>query len=180
MAKVGPLDNGKNYPPLIERVQRGEDILAAHHNELVEAINRGTTGHNTPLNFSRVAEELVFVRMFQIKVVNADSLTCIHATSSTDPADEIYTDIAKPFMLRTTLLDHGDVTFTFVSETERTASATGETDETQVIVPSYEVDDFIIGIRNISGGTGVIDDAGNSLKWIDLNIDARAWAKQAA
>jgi hypothetical protein len=55
----------------------------------------------------------------------------------------------------------------------------GATTETQVIVPAYVVDDVIYAMRGIEGGTNVIDDQNESVEWIDLNLDGRAWAKEA-
>jgi hypothetical protein len=177
MADIGPKDDGKGYPWIISLVRRGQGIFASHYNQLVSAINRANTGFNAPLNLSAAAGQTASLRLFQIQVIGIDSLSCIQVDGE---AVETNVEVAKPFMLRGTLEEHGDVTFTFVSETERTAAATGEADETQVIVPAYEVDDFIIGIRKITGGTELLDSEGNAIQWIDLNIDARAWAKQAA
>ena len=72
------------------------------------------------------------------------------------------------------------VTFVHDSTIQRTASATGEDDETQVIVPAYVIGDIIVAMQNIVGGNGVKDRDGKALRWMDLNVDARAWAKQAA
>ena len=52
-------------------------------------------------------------------------------------------------------------------------------DETQVVVPAYALDDLVLGGKDIAGGTGTRDFKNNPIIWMDLNIDARAWAKEA-
>jgi hypothetical protein len=182
-------DDLKGYPTLFRPVSMGQGISAAEHNAILDALNRRNTGvakASQVSNLGDTADGISF-RRFKIETIAGDYLVCLAwdgTTTSTltigETEFEERVSIARPPLLRTSLLEHNDVTFVYTDDTTRTASATGETDETQVIVPAYVVDDEIYAMRDPTGGTGVIDDGDGSVEWIDLNLDARAWAKQAA
>jgi len=176
---TGPANKGRDAPYLLQRVRAGEEISAAEWNLITEAINRRNTGIDGPSTVSRglVADNLKKpFRQVKIKGILDDHLSCVEFDGTND-GDPI--NIAKPYQLRRSLLTHNDVTFVHSSATQRTASAAGEDDETQVIVPAYVIDDIIIAFQNILGGTNAKDLDGKPFRWMDLNIDARAWAKQA-
>jgi len=177
---IGPANNGKDIPYLLQRVREGRVVSAREWNLVTEAINRANTGVNGP---STAVGGLALenakkpFRQVKIKVILSDHLSCVEfdGTNEGDPIN-----VAKPYQLRGSLLEHNSVTFVHDSTTQRTASASGENDEIQVIVPAYVVDDVIIAFQNIVGGNSAKDLKGNSFGWMDLNVDARAWAKQAA
>lgn len=82
--------------------------------------------------------------------------------------------VAKPFALRPSLTTHGGVSFTYQSDTQRTADGS----ESQIIVPAYDVGDPIIAIGPID--TGVATGIGSGVVyWIDSNMAwGRGWAAE--
>ncbi len=176
---TGPINNGKDIPYLLQRVRRGDDVSAREWNLITEAINRSNTGINGPATvvgggLSDNAKKPF--RQVKIKIILTNHLSCVEF-DGTDEGDPI--SVAKPYQLRGSLVAHNSVTYVHDSTTQRTGSAAGEDDEIQVIVPAYVVDDIIIAFQNIVGGTSAKDLKGKTFKWMDLNVDARAWAKQA-
>jgi len=106
-----------------------------------------------------------------------------------------YIYVAKPPLLRASLESHVGVAFSATNSRGTARIATqGEESESQVVVPEYRQLDTIFAIRNINRSTGVsvdgnasvTDDYGVGIRgmtrqvgWLDLNLDARAWAKAA-
>lgn len=90
--------------------------------------------------------------------------------------------IAKPAKLRQSinaeLIGGNLITYTYNSDTSRTATFSTFF-ENQIVIPWYLTGDQIFAIKPI-GGTGVVtaapDTVGQTIEWLDLNIDARAWA----
>lgn len=81
--------------------------------------------------------------------------------------------IAKSSLLRRTPYDgqtYKGFTYNYISDTERTATA-GTYVERQTVTPSYEGGDTIYYVE---ADTGVNE----APKWLDLNVDARAWAQK--
>ena len=64
---------------------------------------------------------------------------------------------------------------TYVSATERTATKSGETTETNRIAEAYEIDVTIITIRRVRTRGGLVNDSGLLLEWEDSNSSGRAW-----
>lgn len=89
--------------------------------------------------------------------------------------------IAKPYLLRQTPFDGNTLdglTYSYTDGTERNVDD-GTDNENQIIVPSYTIktNGVIYAAKGISGGTGVtVDD--EDLTWLDINVDARAWARK--
>ena len=173
-------DNPRQHSNLVPRVVRGGPVRARDWNHIADHVNRQNTGVNPALQLPNLTDSpgtSLFGR-FRIKVIEGDSLLCVAWNGTTEGTEQI--SVARPFLLRTITADHNNVTFVYPDNVTRTASAAGETDETDVIVPAYVVDDEIIAIKGILRGTGAFTSASTTIVWQDLNIDARAWAKQAA
>lgn len=88
-------------------------------------------------------------------------------------------NVAKPYLLRRTPFDglaRNSITYTYSAANVRLADDDTDT-ETQVIVPSYVVGDTVYGV-SVQPDAGVVVD-GAALRFIDLNLDGRAWAKQS-
>lgn len=178
----------KNHPNYFRPVSRRDPILASEHNQILEAFNFQFSGVDRPRQLPNRADSAAdgdFVDRFQIETIAGDYLVCVRlsgldiATVTIDGVEvEDRVNVARPYLLRTSLESHNSVTFVYTDDTTRTASASGEDDETQVIVPAYVEEDEILAMR-IPDGTGVITDDDRSVEWVDLNFDARAWAKQA-
>jgi hypothetical protein len=111
-------------------------------------------------------------KFFKFKSHGVDYLVC----KEWDPVEEIEgTDdiwIAKPPLLRRTPFDghtRGSISYIYTNDFTRTASMSGETDSTELIVPYYLVDDIIVAVKK-EGETGVVD-----CDWEDNNDDGRCW-----
>ncbi len=169
----------KQHPNRFHSVSFRDPISAREHNQLVDAFNRQFIGVELPRQLSNLGDdEGSGVRQrFKIFTIAGDYLVCSPWDGFTDSDERI--NVARPYLLRTSLESHNSVTFVFTDDVTRTASATGEDDETQVIVPAYVIDDEIWATRDFIGGTGAISDTDEEIEWLDDNRDARAWAKQA-
>lgn len=118
------------------------------------------------------------VTRFKITTVGGVYLTCRRWDGENTGVTDVL--VARPYLLRTDLTAHNGVTFTYATVggvIERTATS-GADNETQVVVPAYAVGDEIFALRGILGGTGA-EDGDDAVEWMDLNLDARAWALQA-
>jgi len=108
--------------------------------------------------------------------VQANYCTCVRYDGSFE-GETLY--IAKPFKLRNSIttetIDSNVITYSYTSTTEREATnTTPDPDEveTQVVTPYYlEDDELFCGAVN----SGVVGPDSEPLKYIDLNLDARAW-----
>lgn len=178
-------DVTRDYPHLHRRVEKGGRIYARDRNMIGEALNRLNSGVGTTAQRPNLQDTVGarLIARFRIEAIEGDYLEGILWDGFTepdlDPEPTPRIQVARPFMLRTSLTSHGGVTFAYTDNVTRVASASGLDDETQVIVPSYELDDELLIMRGINGDTGVIGEGSTVIEWIDMNIDARAWAKQA-
>lgn len=83
--------------------------------------------------------------------------------------------VAKPSLLRQSVTSRDGVTYVYTDSQTRTASKSGETDESQLVTPTYLVADVIEAVfsRTLTGITQV-DEQRRPL--VDINADGRAWA----
>lgn len=182
---LSPLQLKNNEPvKILNGWKKGVPLSAKRLNEYVSAINRGTKHIQPPLQATVKPRNRLLVERFRfLGDDKGDFIIC-------QALDEISVTegnirIAKPFLLRRTPFDNDSriaggekITYVYSSSSERVATNTDGTDETQVIVSSYSEGDFILAIHGIEDQTGVrVDD--KDLGWLDVNNDARAWAKKA-
>ena len=160
-------------------LQPGDFIKAREWNQVADHLNRQNSGVDIPRQLPNRADlaALAQTGRFRIKTIQGEYLVCVAWDGATEGTEQI--TVGRPYLLRTANLAHNGVTFVYTNDVTRTASKVGETDETQVIVPAYAVDDEITAIKGIERGTGVIGPGSSRVVWQDLNIDARAWAKEA-
>ena len=85
--------------------------------------------------------------------------------------------IAKPFLLRRSLTSYNGITYTYVNDFERTAND-GANTETQVIVPAIVTGALIYASRSLRGTNVVSQPPATPIEWLDINADARAFAKK--
>ena len=124
------------------------------------------------------------IRRFKIAEIKPDYMQC---TQWDGVKDGPVTYVAKPFLLRASVKSRsfsgGIIAFSAVTSNGGQRLATlGAVAETQVIVPEYVVGDEIIAVRNVKGKTGVTRPEAGEVKeviWLDMNTDARAWAKKS-
>lgn len=147
--------------------RQDEVILARKLNDAVRGVNR-LSGQAlgvqavAPLSYPGNPPMWLEIDFFGIY---GDYLDCV------TPGDLAFIEVARPYMLRTSLTSHAGVTFTYPDEVTRIATS-GADSETQKITPSYEELDIILAVR-CGNPTGV---SGFAPAWADLNVDARAWA----
>ena len=159
----------------ISPFRRGDRVADRRkHNQPRDAINRLLTGIAPPLQIRRkgALSTTAKIQKFIVTSDQGDYLLCEHFDGTGSVA------IAKPYLLRRSITSRASITYTYASAAERTATS-GATTETQVIVPSYVADDVIYAAMPITGDTDVLV-SGQPVDWIDLNLDARAWAKKFA
>lgn len=156
----------------------GEPIPHVDLNETNRAIERLFRGIGPAQQ--RVAAANDVRRRFRFKSMGADHIIARTWDGTTEGT--IDTPIAKPFLLRRSITARGGLTYTYTSDTTRTASD-GATTEDQVVVDSYVLDDEIYADR-VQGGTGVdpvlVGGVSTRVVWLDANLDARAWARVSA
>lgn len=167
------------------RWRRGQAITAAKLDEPGAVLRELQRGIVAPRQVNPgAASSAPEVRRFKIKEILQDYMQCAQWDGVKEGP---VTYVAKPLLLRasatTRVFTAGTLTFSDATSTGSQRVATLDaTSETQVVVPEYVVDDEIIAIRNIRGKTGLTRmDAGveKDVEWLDMNTDARAWAKQA-
>jgi len=187
----------------IARFSRGEVLRASRLNEVVDVINVGLASPQdatqaTPTSGIPGATLTTWTEVSRtqttVTLQDADGNQMAFALSATPLvcqatlvsqggdwlyvlADSAYFYVAKPYLLRRSLASWNGITFAYSSNFEREATDGVDTED-QVIVPAYVPDDILYIVRPY-GGTGTVDDGGNAIVWLDLNVDGRAWAKEA-
>jgi hypothetical protein len=115
------------------------------------------------------------VKMHRVYSFQPDYLVCREWDGVTLGSTDVL--IAKPPILRnvgSATIDGTTVTYTYDASTVvRSASVTGFTPETHVIVPRYKVGDIIFAGQSVNG-------TNTSSDLVDLNVDGRAWARAAS
>ena len=172
-----------SIPP--KKFEMGRVITAKNLNRVVDAanLNRGVPPpmQIKPDPDARASATLA-VRQYKVVSVSQDHIVC-NGWNGTRQS-EVPIKVAKPFLLRQNSFDAGrnGLTFVYTNQAERVATETSSSDqETQVVVPPYVVGDVIYAVNGIVGGTEVtIDQNGKAelVTWLDINADARAWAKK--
>ena len=126
------------------------------------------------------------IQQYKVTVISDDSITCRTWDGTTDGTSDVI--VAKPYRLRktpwngiTVVYDFNGTSYSIVysylaTPGFRTAQVTvggTQTTESQAIIPIYKVGDIIYATEP-EGGTDVF--VGSAVTWLDLNVDARAWA----
>lgn len=147
------LDNATGF------AENGPRTLAAHPPQ-----KRGT-------NYVTPAKPTI--RIAQIQSTGNNHLSVRFVDDTGSPTGAIF-DVAKPSKLRHTASNYSDVSsITTMGAQSIRVTYTGGAQEVWVVTPNYRTLD-LIHIAEV-GYTGVTV-SGEDLTWIDLNIDARAWA----
>lgn len=133
----------------------------------VETLRENVVGRLVPLG----------VTMFRYKSQGADHVVARQWDGATEAS--VDTLIAKPYALRNSITSRGGITYSYTTSVEREADDSSST-ETQVVVPNYVTDDLIFAVRVPRGcGVSVGSMPAVALLWLDINVDARAWAKKS-
>lgn len=117
------------------------------------------------------------VRRFKISALgisSADALGCNPYKADGTVDSSISVTIAKPYLVQDIAAWNG-LTFTYSNTQTRVATRTSDHQtENQVVVPAYVAGDDIWAVRS------VLDTGVPNTDWMDLNLDARQWAKSAS
>ncbi len=181
----------------LEQWSAGEPLDHDKLNEPVDAINQLLQGVQPPV---QVVPQVppgdtgrVQFAWASVNAVSLDLLFCylLEEDTLSDPGSEgsqseSTIKVAKPRLLRgSTNLSHNGVTFTgYIGDgQERTANKTAN--ETQVVVPAYVNGDVILIAKVQSSllNEGTAEEPATATilaNWLDLNVDARAWARKAS
>lgn len=172
---------------LPERWRRGERVTAAKLEQPGALVRELVQGIAAPQQRPRPLKGTVpEVRRLVVAAIAPDYLTCYAFDGLTTGDAPLY--VARPPRLRGSeaarTFAGGTVSYSGVNATgtARTATLPDDSTESQVIVPEYVVGDELFAVRNLAGGTGVTRTAGgasHAVEWLDLNVDARAWAVAA-
>ena len=162
----------------LKRWRPGEKTLPARKlNGPIDAINSLVFGARVPQQPKAKGRHGVY--KLTISSVDGDYVICTTPSGAT-------VNVAKPYLLRRTPFDgttsgRDGITFTYSSDSQREADDGTDT-ETQVVVPSYVSGDTIYAIRYPVGGTDVTTGGSpdESVTYLDINTDGRAWAKKAS
>lgn len=161
----------------LKPIHKGQKIKARQLSLMADSINRIHGGIRPPLQVVGLAARgaNVMIARFVITEVAGDYLVCREFDGTQQGDQNVF--VAKPPLLRNSLGSRASITYTYANVDERTADNSAETED-QVVVPSYAVDDEIYAVRGLVRGSGVLSDPGGTQKieWLDLNLDARAWA----
>lgn len=120
---------------------------------------------------------------FLVKSDQPDYYECVFWDGSTEGAA---VNVAKDPTLRRSLsserIDGVSVSYSYTGLV-RTASATGKTSQSEVVIPVVHTNSDGDGYSEIwadkpAGGTGVVDSGDNPVEWMDTNRAARAWCQK--
>lgn len=154
-----------------KRWAKGDKLVASLLNEQIDKQNRLVEVPSCQQIFAKGVGK---IKRFEVVSVDDDLIVCMEpGDTSSDPK---YYNVAKPYMLQRTPFDEKTrdaISYVYTSEVERTATDEDYEEEDQVIVPNYVAGDIIYAAFSPTGGTGVE----SAPMWMDLNLDARAWAK---
>lgn len=114
---------------------------------------------------------------FKIATIQGDYLTCNRfQRGSVQMTTNVF--VAKPYLLRQSLTAWNGLTFTYTDSQNKTASDGSNPDEDWTVIPEYVSGDIIYCAR-VGNGTGLL--AGSvGIRWVDLNVEGRAWAQVPA
>ena len=160
----------------------GDPITAAKLQQMSTAIQSGIGGSNgaSQVRYGSGASSLI--QQMVVSEIYTDYLICYTFDGEENGQVEIV--VAKPYLLRGSTWDGYTDTdgVSYTSTGAQTMTATKSTPSPSVtenwktIFP-YEYGDVIMVATNIRGGTFTTDADGDDINALDLNTDARAWAK---
>lgn len=173
---MGKINTGRGTS--VTKWRAGEPVDHRKLNQMVDQVNAMIQGANPPQQIFPTPGDSPppVIQRLQIGSISGDSLVCYPFDgASADTTAPI--QVAKPPELRRSVVERDDLTFTYSSDQERVAFNTDAEEENQIVVPLYIAGDVILAANNIVGGSGVVGSDNQDLGWIDLNLAARAWAK---
>lgn len=167
-------NNANNITSLIPRIAKGDPILATWLTQVAMAINQLSKGVKPPAQVFQQAGSGTLQQMIITDITTHDDALVCHTWDGTNEGTEDMI-VAKPARLRNEASWNG-LTFTYTTPQEREADDGSDTED-QVVVPAYVIDDIIyvaaVDFTDVTdGGSPAVP-----LILLDINADARAWAK---
>lgn len=165
---------------MLSKWRPGEPLDHRKMNQVVVQVAALTKGARPPQQVYPVPGDVPPPAMQRLKIVSiaGDYLIC-NPFKGAAPDTTSQIQVAKPFELRRSVVAWNGLTFTYTGDQARTATSGSDTED-QVVVPLYVAGDIILAAKNIIGGVDVTLGSGEDMGWIDLNLAARAWAKDDA
>lgn len=162
----------------IKKWRQGEPLDHRKMNQVVDAVNAMVQGANPPSQVLPKPGDAppLSAQRFSIASIAGDYLICNPFKGSV-PDTTSSIQVAKPPELRRSVVELGDLTFTYSGDQNRLAFNEDAEEEEQIVVPLYTAGAMIFAMSNIVGGTGVSDADNQDLGWQDMNVAGRAWAK---
>lgn len=164
----------------VEGWEPGDDLEARKLKQPGDVL--AAMGGTTPPSQQNTFGSEFEMGMFKVIELDTDIVRCFTWNGVAKGDDKI--DIALPFLLRKTPFDgtpaRAGITYTYTSNSARTAKNAAGDEENQVLTDSYEEDDIIFAFKGMFGNTGVyFDDPINELPilWVDANLDGHYWTK---
>lgn len=122
------------------------------------------------------------LKVLRCEVVSLDGDFIVCTRAGADATVGTF-NVAKPYLLRNSITSRDGVTYTYTTTEERNAT-NGPISETHVVTPPYVVGDTLFAIGPIVDGPGVTpvtnaDATVTAYRWLDMNVDGRAWAVKA-
>jgi len=156
---------------LLGRYRAGKPIPARFLNAVTARAERAAKEADWKTIAYRPLGRGAKVTRFRYKSMSGDYLVCRTWDGTTEGDTDV--KVAKPYLLRESTTRTG-YTYNYTGDQARTSTKTSDgSTEDQVIVPAYVEDDEIWATKADTGVTvGGVD-----VTYIDLNLDARAWAK---
>jgi hypothetical protein len=157
----------------------GEPITAAKLNDMSRAIQTGLQGANDARQIAYGNVAGASIQQCKLAGFGSYYLRCHTWDGTNEGTDNFY--VALPSKLRPSTWDGQTISgISYVSTGLQTLTATRTSDSSvenwQIVLP-YSIGDILYVMANIRGGSGVVDGLGNAIKYVDMNTDARAWAK---
>ncbi len=143
---------------------------------------RGFYSLPSPVVASAAPTESARVKMFRVKSFYSDCIGGVEWDGTTETGGEVL--IAKPSLLRCSITERTIDGVTLIYNYSGYADTTWQTrdeydgslgSDRQVVTPKYQENDVIYAIELDHTGAWQPLIGGTEAKWIDINVDARAW-----
>jgi len=168
-------------PPLQPQTPIGSSLIRELINAVRDVVSRGYSAgpgiHIDDKTITSVGgDNSITIQRVRVWAKFNDYIICRAWDGAT--AGTVNILVAKPYKLRHILANY-DSLATLITVSESRVTVTGApsaSPETWSVTPAYDAYDDLFIMSGHAGGTGV-EVAGEELAWLDLNVDARAWAE---
>ena len=177
-------------PPMPRDIRRGDPVTAQWLNKVKNTaitdirVGPGLSMHHSGphVTIGLTQRQIIPTRdrpiLAKITELNNDYVSVKRVGASGNVVGDEFR-VAKPFKLRHSASYYPGISTITTVDTNSVTANDGSEDESWVIPDElvYGVNDYIMAARTTYSGVTVDSD---DLKWIDLNVDGRAWAKESS